>query len=130
MLSIARTIFGRLYEFDPTEEEAKLRVHEDEPQHGDLSLSVSTTVTSQGVDNEISPDACEEGTEHTDAVTQGPAKDATNISDRTAEGSVPSIVVPRSCRFEYTCLESFAYLIHYRRASCSFGTPSGACQYS
>lgn len=99
MLSIARTIFGRLYEFDPAEEEAKLRVHDDEPLHGDLSLSVPTAVTShsQVIDNAISAEALAEETKYTD--TQDPTLDAANIPDRTAEGSAPSVVVPRPCGF-------------------------------
>ena len=101
MLSIARTIFGRLYEFDPAEEEAKLRVHEDEPLHGDLSLSVPITVTSysQVIDNAISPGALGEETKHTDTATQDPTLDAANTQDRTAEGGAPSVVAPRPCGF-------------------------------
>ncbi|KAF8432469.1 hypothetical protein L210DRAFT_3623319 [Boletus edulis BED1] len=94
MLSIARTIFGRLHEFDPAEEEAKLRVHEDEPQHGDLSLSVPTTMISQVIDDALAPGA--NGGE-TKSVTQESTLDTnnTNTPDKTAEGSVPSVVVPR-----------------------------------
>ncbi|KAG8217297.1 hypothetical protein J3R82DRAFT_5392 [Butyriboletus roseoflavus] len=67
MLSIARTIFGRLHELDPAQEEAKLRAHEDEPQHGDLSLSVPTVAShSQVIDNAVSPGAHGEETKHTE----------------------------------------------------------------
>ncbi|KIJ60626.1 hypothetical protein HYDPIDRAFT_43160 [Hydnomerulius pinastri MD-312] len=46
MISIVRTIFGRLHEFDPAVEEAKLQVNEEEPpQHGEISMSVSTSAT-------------------------------------------------------------------------------------
>ncbi|KAH7889929.1 hypothetical protein F5I97DRAFT_1924441 [Phlebopus sp. FC_14] len=45
MVSIARTIFGRLHEFDAVVEEAKLRVNDEESQHGDISMSLSTDTT-------------------------------------------------------------------------------------
>lgn len=41
MISIVRTIFRRLYDVDPVAEEAKLRLNEEESQHGDISMSVS-----------------------------------------------------------------------------------------
>ncbi|KAG9318241.1 hypothetical protein JVU11DRAFT_322 [Chiua virens] len=79
MLSIARTIFGRLYDFHPAEEEAKLQVNEDEPQHGDLSLSVQTTTIplSQTVDDDPSS-----GT-----LTQDPPPDEASLHDKTADGN-------------------------------------------
>ncbi|KAN0075361.1 hypothetical protein V8E55_011384 [Tylopilus felleus] len=97
MLSIARTIFGRLCEFNPADEEAKLRILEDEPQHGDLSLSVPTTVTSnsEAIENAPSPGLQGKDVKHTDIVKQEPALDAINAQSKTVEGSAPSIVPPR-----------------------------------
>ncbi|KAF9239676.1 hypothetical protein BU15DRAFT_87976 [Melanogaster broomeanus] len=69
MISIVRTIFGRLYEFDPVEEEAKLRVNEEQAQHGELTMSVSpsTTTPSESLasvgDAEFSADVQKEETE-------------------------------------------------------------------
>ena len=132
MLSIARTIFGRLYEFDPAQEEAKLRVHEDEPQHGDLSLSVPTTVSphSQVIDNMNSLDVHGEETNHTSTVTQDATLDTANTPDRTAEGGVQSIAASKPCGFKHMSLERFSYVACFRWASCSLGAPSGACEYS
>ena len=45
MISIVRTIFRRLYDVDPVAEEAKLRLNEEEFQHGDISMSVSADVS-------------------------------------------------------------------------------------
>ena len=124
MLSIARTIFGRLYEFDPAKEEEKLRAHEDEPQHGDLSLSVPTTITPQAVDNHaISPGS---HGEETTTVTQDSTSDAANI---TAGGTVSPVVVPRPCGFKYMFINLFSHLIRRRWASCSLRAPSGARQH-
>lgn len=130
MLSIARTIFGRLYEFDPAEEEAKLRVHEDEPLHGDLSLSVPTTVTShsQVIDNTICPGEHGEQTKYTDTVTQDPSPDAANTLGRTADEA--SVVAPRPCGFKPVSFESLSCLINSRWASCPLRAASGPCQYS
>lgn len=44
MISIAKTIFGRLHVLDPTAEEARLLATEEEPQHGEISMSVPTNV--------------------------------------------------------------------------------------
>lgn len=99
MLSVARTIFGRLHEFEPAEEEAKLRVHEEDPQHGELSLSVPTPVTppGQAVDNPISPRAHGEETKHTDTLT-------VNNPPKNPEGGIPSVVAPRPCKFQCVSL--------------------------
>lgn len=132
MVSIARTIFGRLHEFDPAEEENKLRIHEDEPQHGDLSLSVSTTVTphSPVLDNVHSPVAHGEEANYTSPVKQDSTADMANTPDRGTERSAQSISVPRPCGFKYMSHEQFSYVVYCRRASCSLGAPSGACEYS
>lgn len=129
MLSIARTIFGRLYDSDPAEEEAKLRVHEDEPQHGDISLSVPTTVTPH---KQVIDDTNKHGeeTSHMNAVTQDVTLDMVNTPNKTTEGSVQSVAVPRPCGLKSLSLERFSYVVYYRWASCSLGAPSGACEYS
>ena len=112
MLSIARTIFGRLCEFNPADEEAKLRILEDEPQHGDLSLSVPTTVTSnsEAIENAPSPGLQGKDVKHTDIVKQEPALDAINAQSKTVEGSAPSIVPPRPCRFKHESLGSLLFI--------------------
>lgn len=48
MISIVRTIFGRLHTLNPTAEEAKLLLNEEEPQHGEISMSVSANATDAG----------------------------------------------------------------------------------
>lgn len=48
MISIVRTIFGRLHTLNPTVEEAKLLLNEEEPQHGEISMSVSANATDAG----------------------------------------------------------------------------------
>jgi brefeldin A-resistance guanine nucleotide exchange factor 1 len=48
MISIVRTIFGRLHALDPNAEEARLLVNEEEPQHGEINVSMSTNATDTG----------------------------------------------------------------------------------
>ncbi|KAG1819513.1 uncharacterized protein BJ212DRAFT_1445963 [Suillus subaureus] len=47
MVSIVRTIFGRLHTLNPIAEEARLLLNE-EPQHGEITMSVSANVTDAG----------------------------------------------------------------------------------
>ncbi|KAJ8595613.1 Sec7-domain-containing protein [Rhizopogon salebrosus TDB-379] len=48
MISIVRTIFGRLHALDPNAEEARLLVNEEEPQHGEINVSMTTNATDTG----------------------------------------------------------------------------------
>jgi len=45
MISIVRTIFSRLHVLDSAAEEAKLLVNEEEPQHGEITMSLPTNST-------------------------------------------------------------------------------------
>ncbi|KIK98831.1 hypothetical protein PAXRUDRAFT_823441 [Paxillus rubicundulus Ve08.2h10] len=104
MISIVRKIFRRLYEFDPTEEEAKLRANEEVPQHGELSMSVSTSMTSPnesptpGVDAEVSADIQTEESKSQSTVPQNsiPADPVTvSTQDKVVADSVLPAYAPR-----------------------------------
>ncbi|KAH7926301.1 Sec7-domain-containing protein [Leucogyrophana mollusca] len=89
MNSIVRSIFSRLHVLDPAEEEAKLQVSDEEPQEGDIKMSVSTTIAetgdTAGASNVVevttapaTPDVAEEPLKaaETDVVSPRPVKES------------------------------------------------------
>jgi brefeldin A-resistance guanine nucleotide exchange factor 1 len=94
MVSIVRTIFGRLHTLNPTVEEARLLLNEEEPQHGEISMSVSTNIT----DADDSPLQAPEG------VTSSTQQNAASLDDpeRSAalevEGPPQALSPPRPCK--------------------------------
>jgi brefeldin A-resistance guanine nucleotide exchange factor 1 len=94
MISIVRTIFGRLHTLNPTAEEAKLLLNEEEPQHGEISMSVSANATDAGG----SPLQASEGVKsHTqqDAVS---LEEPESSAGPEIEGSSQALSPPRPCK--------------------------------
>jgi brefeldin A-resistance guanine nucleotide exchange factor 1 len=85
MISIVKTIFGRLHVLDPTAEEARLLVNEEEPQHGEISMSVPTNVND--TDNFLSQEP--------EAVTSAAQEDATSVTlENTEHFAAAGVEVP------------------------------------
>lgn len=81
MHTLVRTIFRRLHCLDPVLEEAKLQVHDDDPQEGEIKLTVSG-----GADLTASSEHGHEAT-----VSEKPAKDGEMPAVTEKEGKPDQI---------------------------------------
>ncbi|KAG1835732.1 hypothetical protein EV424DRAFT_1524157 [Suillus variegatus] len=89
MVSIVRTIFGRLHTLNPTAEEARL-LNEEEPQHGEISMSVSANVTDAGDSLQVSEELAS-STQHNAVSLEDPERSAAP----EVEGSSHALSPPR-----------------------------------
>jgi len=118
MISIVRTIFRRLYDVDPAAEEAKLRLNEEESQHGDISMSVSADVSGDaaptGLDTPVdtSTSVSVLQVEASSAITENAAARPTPVTLGTvaAGEGPPSAVPPKPCRLCNAFSFSYPYL--------------------
>lgn len=92
MVSIVRTIFGRLHTLNPTAEEARL-LNEEEPQHGEISMSVSANVTDAGDSLQVSEELAS-STQHNAVSLEDPERSAAP----EVEGSSHALSPPRPCK--------------------------------
>ncbi|KAG1879363.1 hypothetical protein C8R48DRAFT_588959 [Suillus tomentosus] len=89
MVSIVRTIFGRLHTLNPTAEEARL-LNEEEPQHGEISMSVSANVIDTGDSLQVS-EGLISSTQHNAVSLEDPERSAAP----EVEGSSHALSPPR-----------------------------------
>ena len=96
MISIVRTIFGRLHALDPATEEARLLVNGEEPQHGDISMSVSTTnATDTGHSPSHESEEVISATQENTTVTLGSIERSSAVE---VEALSQSLSNPRPCK--------------------------------
>ncbi|KAG6333981.1 hypothetical protein ID866_5104 [Astraeus odoratus] len=99
MVSIVQTIFRRLHEADPATEEAKLRLNEEDSQHGDITMSVPADVPGEAVQEGLNAptdtpvlQAQSSGMITDNVAIEGTANDSNPI---IADDVTPSVVTPR-----------------------------------
>jgi len=97
MHALVRTIFARLHSLDPVAEEAKLQINDDDPQEGEIKLTVSGSaiVTDSG-------ERADETTAAEKSIEDGeiPATTDKETKPETAHQDDPLSATPKpECRF-------------------------------
>lgn len=102
MISIVRTIFGRLHTLNPTVEEAKL-LNEEEPQHGEISMSMSANAADAGESPLQASERVHSYTQQNAVSLEEPERSAAS----EVEGPSQALSPPRPCKpsnlFFYFC---------------------------
>lgn len=102
MISIVRTIFGRLHTLNPTVEEAKL-LNEEEPQHGEISMSMSANAADAGDSPLQASERVHSYTQQNAVSLEEPERSAAS----EVEGPSQALSPPRPCKpsnlFFYFC---------------------------
>lgn len=102
MISIVRTIFSRLHTLDPAAEEARLLVNEEEPQHGEINMTVSTNAADTGdFLSQESEGVTSTGQENAASVT---LKNAEHTAAAGVEVPSQTPSTPRPCKLPHLVL--------------------------